>query len=998
LSRYSSYGPTDDPIQEDRDAGFIGFNNYSRPDQLPAGMLAASSNGRIGKNGEWQVRKGINVIKAPFASGDSVLRLPTTNEIIATPTVCLLPTTIQSASLSSGKVLIVVDEPAIEPGHVFVTGNTVEVKGLLPETGSSEPEGSHVLTAVTDNGDGTKTIEYALAGSDTTYEYFGLNLPFNLNDSVPSNQPVLTSLNTFPVIGFNMVLDAGSVAGVYASTTFSDPNLTNSQFIMLASNVSAVATDLNDTSVSITMGYPSGENVPPSSSMIQAFNRIFIFRDGQTALENDKFFSPFSIATASTGAASNIVNITTSSNHGLVIGDAITISGLTGFPGEGSSSPSVIKQDPNGTWVVKTVTDDTSFTYDLPVVYQDAATYTVSAASKVSPAFKLVKSGAYTQPTQIVCDAGEFAIINSRGVIHQAGSLADGNIISVVSPSQGTQTSGLTLGETFNVAGVYEEGPTKVIAAAVNNGTNHGNAEYDGLYQIVITINDHGYEPGDPITIAGFGDTKTDGKRYIAERTTNTLTFYIPQNGSVTIDGNQTINLADGVEFYIDAAKTTEHTTDGESLSATPVFTKQVSVGLGFSHMPAPSYATYHQRRLVMPFKFSVDDAEDSFTYRKILDEIIVSDILDSDTYDQIYSQFRFNAGTADFNVGLHSFSDDKLVVFNRNSIHLVSGAGQGANVQLITDEVGCVARQSIIQVGNNILFLSDNGVYGANFQDLYNLRGNEVPLSSPINPVIQLINRDIWDKSVGVYFDNRYYLAVPLNKEVVTAQVGTAQVGQPGDSNFVAASSDFVPSSTAIEIARVNNAILIFNLINKQWESVDTTSAPNWDISNLIVAGKKADRAVYAINSLGGLHRLDARVDASDLLSTSIPVSGAEAEDPYTIPASVQTRQYTLGNLDRKRWNNFDLHVQSSLDSASNFNINAELENIDASISLGTLNSLNSNQNLQPNEDVSIRGRMGNRRAYGVQFKLDNIVGRPRLRAIKVAGAEAFRSINRAI
>jgi len=78
--------------------------------------------------------------------------------------------------------------------------------------------------------------------------------------------------------------------------------------------------------------------------------------------------------------------------------------------------------------------------------------------------------------------------------------------------------------------------------------------------------------------------------------------------------------------------------------------------------------------------------------------------------------------------------------VFNRNSIHLVSGAGLDATVQLITNEVGCVARNSIIQVGNNVLFLSDNGVYGANFQDLYNLRGNEVPLSSPIDPVLSVL------------------------------------------------------------------------------------------------------------------------------------------------------------------------------------------------------------------------------------------------------------------
>ena len=98
MSRYSTYGSKDDPIQDDMDAGFIGFNNYSRPDQLTSGMLASSSNGRIGKNGEWQVRKGINVIKAPFASGDDVLRLPTNAETLVDPTVVgLLPTTIRSA-------------------------------------------------------------------------------------------------------------------------------------------------------------------------------------------------------------------------------------------------------------------------------------------------------------------------------------------------------------------------------------------------------------------------------------------------------------------------------------------------------------------------------------------------------------------------------------------------------------------------------------------------------------------------------------------------------------------------------------------------------------------------------------------------------------------------------------------------------------------------------------------------------------------------------------
>lgn len=855
MSRYTTYGPNDDPIQEDLDVGFIGFNSYARPDQLPAGMLANSSNGRLGKNGEWQVRPGIGFIKAPFASGDDVLRLPTTAESTAIPPVVgLLPTTIRSASLVSDEVLIVIDDPAVEPGHVFVAGDEIYVENLVSTT--TDPNGLHTLTLVTDNV-GTKTLTYALTGADETYST-PLNLPFALDDG--GSEPQLTVLTASSVIGYNMILDQGAVSQVYTSATFSDPNQDNNQFIVLASNVSAVATDLQNTSTSITMAYPLGENVPPASSMLQAFNRLFIFRDGQTALENDKFFSPIAIASASTPAASNVVTVNTSADHGLVIGDAITIAGLTGFP---------TGEDPNGGWVINTVPSSTSFTYDLPVAFQAAATYTVDATSTISPGFKLVASGEYEQPKQL--------------------------------------------------------SPTKVL---IENGK--ATADFPSLAAM------NGTEVGDVIEIENAGgSTFTVGTDYVISSVDKTL-FEL--------------------EFYVQEADNIPGGASGV------IFQRHVSIGLGFTHMPAPEYAAYHQRRLVMPFKYSVDDAEDSFTYRAILDEVIVSDILDSDTYDQVYAQYRFNAGTADFNVGLHSFSDDKLLVFNRNSIHLVSGAGLDATVQLITNEVGCVARSSIIQVGNNVLFLSDNGVYGANFQDLYNLRGNEVPLSSPIDPVIKRINRAVWDKSVGVYFDNRYYLAVPLDG------------------------------------SQVNNAILIFNFINKQWESIDTTEDVNWNIANLIVAGKKADRAVYAVNTLGGLHKLDARVDAVDLLATEIPVGGQEETVAYDIPASVTTRQFTLGTIDRKRWNNFELHVQSSPDNASDLSISAELENIDSTVDLGTLNSLNSNTNLAPDEDVSVRGRIGNKRAYGMQVTLNNTVGRPRFRAIKVAGAEAFRSTNKAI
>jgi hypothetical protein len=445
--------------------------------------------------------------------------------------------------------------------------------------------------------------------------------------------------------------------------------------------------------------------------------------------------------------------------------------------------------------------------------------------------------------------------------------------------------------------------------------------------------------------------------------------FYVDGTvGSSPSAGTPVVALAHGFEFFFNSNQTDVHITDGLSLSSTPVFSRPLSVGLGFTHMPAPPFAIYHQRRLVMPFRFTVNEALDSFTQKDSLDEIIASDILDSNTYDQIYAQYRFNAGTADFTVGLHSFAEDNIIVFNRNSVHLVVNTTslQTAGTRLLTNEVGCVARKSIQQVGNSILFLSDNGVYGVQFLDEYNLRGTELPLSAPINETIQRINRDAWEQSVSAYFDNRYFIAVPLNY--------------------------FNAAGELVKPIR-NNAILIYNFLNKQWESIDTTGNTDWDIENLLVAGNGEQRGVYAINRFGGIHKLDQRVDGEDRIVTVI----GGAANGIDIPAALTTRQFTLGTMDRKRWKEFDIHVQSSEDNTSDFDLSIETENPDTVESLGSLSTYNGGV-LGIAEDVSIRGRIGNRRGYGLQFTINNTSGRPRIRAIETEGSTAMRSTQKAI
>jgi hypothetical protein len=913
MPEYRTYGSKDDRIAKDGDYGFIGFNNRLRPDQLGKGFLTDAQNVRLDRNGEAQVRKGIELIEAPFAVGGGVLRLPAAAEIGTD--ISRLPTTIRSASLTSNVVSIVLDDPAVEPGYDFQVGDEVTVQGITFAPGETDPNGTFTLISVTNAGS-ISTLTYALVGADVAAYTVAIALPqvldFTLNDITSS-----------AVLGYNMIIDVSQVTEVYASAVFSNPNNIKGESIIIASNLKAVAKDLLSNSVT-DIYYPPRESVPPFADMIQAFNKMFIFRDGDTALEWDGSFNEL--------LAEDLLPDRTYSITELGDTDWNLVAGTTG--------------------VIYAVND--------PITIDAVGTGTGTARS----AFTFVKSGQYTQPVQIDCLPGEFAITSSIASVSGSHNVKVGDDITVMSASISGATdadSGLSIGQDYVVSKVYELGAGVADINSVTNNGLQGSGDFEGLYKYTITTDvAHNLVLGEPIIMGGWtpNGTAFNGS-FFAQEVPTTTSFIIYTGFNVNPTdvsyASASVSINAGFQFVLDPRTVSTHVNDGASLLTDPIFTKRVSVGLGFTHMPAPAYAIYHQRRLVMPFRYSVDTEEGSYTYRDIVDEVIGSDILDSDTYDEIYAQYRFNAGTADFTVGLHSFSDDSLLVFNRNSIHIVQNTINlaSATTKLLTNEVGCVARKSIIQVGNQVIFLSDNGVYGTQFLDEYNLRGTETPLSESINETINRINKDHWQESRAVYFDNRYYLAVPLDN------------------------------------AQRNNAILIFNFLNKQWESIDTVDNPDWDIENLIVAGEGDNRGVYAINQLGGIHRLDTRLDGRDRVVTAIGVPS----NTYGVPASITTRQYTLGTMDRKRFNQFEMHVESSSTNVSNFDITAETENPDADIGLQSLSDYIDGETLAAGEDVSIRGRIGNRRGYGIQFTVNNTQGRPRIRAIEANGAISFRS-----
>lgn len=567
-----------------------------------------------------------------------------------------------------------------------------------------------------------------------------INLPFNLND--------------------------GAVNAVYGSCLYSDPATYSTEYIALATNSKVVLVKTSDPTVSHNINYPAGNTVDANCEIIQAFNYLFIFRDGQVA-----------------------------------------------FQWDGSGLPS-------------------------------------------SASFTLVARGEYTQPL------------------------------------------------VYNTAG--------------NTGISNG----------VVTVTEaagHVIEVGDLVIVSDKGATDLNPlTEYRVYQTTGTTFLFKADAGSIA--------------------------------GATIAVGKRQSIGLGFSHMPSPPWAIYHQRRLWMPFNYTMTGTSGSpvITSRNVRDEIIASDILDQDTYDQIQNQFKIASGSADHVVGFQPFAEDNLVIFARNSIHLVRGVGAdlgNAAVQEITREVGAVSRKSIVQIGNQILFLSDNGVYAVDFDQLYNLRGATTPLSEPINPIILRINRSYAENAVGVYHDNRYYLAVPLDN------------------------------------SSVNNTILVYNFLNQGWESADVISDSRWNITGFVRSGAGTTNRLYAVSKDGGIHLIDetnstAANNWQDYLGLAIGSSPSYRD----VESLLTTRQYTYQTIDRKRFNAYELHLESASNIQSDATLSLEVENPDSVVSIGSV--LDAYGYIPQAEDLSLRGRLGNKRGYGAQLTVDPAFGRPKVRAVKITGA----------
>jgi hypothetical protein len=536
-------------------------------------------------------------------------------------------------------------------------------------------------------------------------------------------------------------------------------------------------------------------------------------------------------------------------------------------------------------------------------------------------------------------------------------------------------TGGTSPNGTFSVATIVNQDSFTFVASGISTSTT--------FVTTVATMTD-GFtlSPGgaytQPQTFVTSGNNITVSSNLVSLTITGNLTVFagdvvviyettIPEFSAIV--GKQfqvTSASATNIQFYAPVANITASGSTGQV-----EFGGRFTEGGGFMHQPGAPWATYFQRRLFVPFYYDQSGTFSApvYTSRKISDEIAVSDLLDTTTFDQIENQFRITGGTADYVVAMHGFYNDALVVLNRNSIHLVAqtqGSLSDTVVKELTGEVGCLARKTVVMQANNMLFLADEGIYGLTFLNDYNLRGTEEPLSKNIQPYIDRINKNLAGESVAVYFNNRYYIAVPLDS--------------------VAGGND----------ARGNNAILIYNFLNKGWESLDTYEDSRFLIKNFITASAGVRNNLYAVSANGGLHQIDASDSSVDRLS--VTNESTDVVTP-TINSYVTSRGYDFKTLERKRFTDAQVQMQNLSGETGEYDIAFATEDPDSAESIGTTTTFLGGQILSPStsgeaETASIRCRLGGQRGYTGTITLTRNIGSPKIHSIQVAGSITNRQI----
>ena len=348
-----------------------------------------------------------------------------------------------------------------------------------------------------------------------------------------------------------------------------------------------------------------------------------------------------------------------------------------------------------------------------------------------------------------------------------------------------------------------------------------------------------------------------------------------------------------------------------------------------FFACPNAPFGMYFANRIVVPH---YDDSPSTVAF---------SDIFDANNFSPI-NTFYLNKGTSDITLGFASFMESQILVFNKESIHLVNNVnaleGNSASYE-ITRQYGIAGKRAFAQNGSYTYFISSEGNVQVLVPSSDPAKGlgiaiskvtlDQEPLSKPITPFIERVNLDAIQKCIVKYHRNRVYFAFPIDG------------------------------------ATSPNAIAVYNSLNSVWESIDTFQTPDFKILDMETLG--ADLYILTESEL-------------------FIYNSQDSDNGYSITSRVRTRDYALQSRDVKKFVRGSINYSSEGNSEMEIKVHTKAPDTSVisrqSASNGTTNTLSR---------FNIR-----QRGYSASVDVKNTGGNIDLKSVSVeAFVHAGRSAN---
>ena len=474
----------------------------------------------------------------------------------------------------------------------------------------------------------------------------------------------------------------------------------------------------------------------------------------------------------------------------------------------------------------------------------------------------------------------------------------------------------------------------------------------------------HNYSVGDEVTIFNITDTQhvTFNASYIVTQVTGTTSFEFLYTNNTGTNINSPGTPVHACVVRVKPPLIWQEGNGAVSVAAQTSIPGNVQTTTGYTagtgSLPPSDFGFYFQNRIVCKYADT---------------KIGVSDIL-SEVFDFTLNNFNINQGGNDSIVGVLPWIENQFLVFMKKSIYIayvepttygqMAPPGENSSITVVTTQIGCLSRRSIASAGQFVFFLSGKGVHMLTPQLDLKLIGNTLPLSEPIDDFFDNLNYAAADKTVSSYYDNRFFMALPINGET-----------RP-------------------------NAILVYNVLNQNWESIDTYPTGLY-IDNYAICQYSERRRQFILTNfagsgnLGGIFLTDeyeagdqfSSADGTPVLNFRLPAVISDIEpDLIPINASIRSREYTFENVNEKRFARAEYQFNNS--AGDTISISARTHDTDSSEEImrytftgeGTLDST-----LRPR--IALRGST-------IDMEVQFLKGRPALKTAVLYAIVANRSM----